>query len=297
MRNIKSAAKLNSPASARRRRARMAAKRDRDSKARQELQQHSSTAMDTITQFHTYACSSPGPSADDIPLPESASTTVTPEAKKGKLEPSLIELQENIVKLVSAKITESAEGIQNTIKELKEHSEFLATQIQDMRGSVEAVEATTKDHEERINALEDKVNEMERYHRRWNLRLYGLAEVEGEDVKRRIIDICRAVLPEAGDSLHFLVDICHRVGRRQENKTRVVIIRFTTRYTRDKIWKNAKTSEELTNRRLHFTEDLTTKDKETRNKLWPHVEAARNQGKKAFFVGAKAIIDGKEFKL
>lgn len=45
-----------------------------------------------------------------------------------------------------------------------------------------------------------------------------------------------------------------------------------------------------------FGEDLTSRDKETRNKLWPHIETARKEGKKAFFRGAKAIIDGKELR-
>lgn len=51
-------------------------------------------------------------------------------------------------------------------------------------------------------------------------------------------------------------------------------------------------SENLTSRKLRFGEDLTTKDKETRNRL----DAARKEGKKAFFVGAKALIDGRELR-
>lgn len=97
-----------------------------------------------------------------------------------------------------------------------------------------------------------------------------------------------------GPLLH--VDISHRIGRRMEGKTRPVIIRFVTRSTKDMIWKKGKGSEYLSSKRLRFGEDLTAKDKEVRNKLWPQIEAARKEGRKAFFVGIRAIIDGKELR-
>lgn len=141
----------------------------------------------------------------------------------------------------------------------------------------------TSDHEKRISELEDKVNDTERYQRRWNLRLHGLPEQEGEDVKQRVVDICRAIVPELGDPLHFHIVVTHRVGRRSEDKVRPIIIRFTSRATKETIWKNAKSADNLTARKIRFGEDLTSRDQETRNKLWPHIEAARKEGKKAFF--------------
>ena len=50
-------------------------------------------------------------------------------------------------------------------------------------------------------------------------------------------------------------------------------------------------------KKLKSGEDLTTKDKEMQNKLWPQIEEAHKQGKKAFFVGTKAIIDGIDVKV
>ena len=62
------------------------------------------------------------------------------------------------------------------------------------------------------------------------------------------------------------------------------------------VWKSAKNTDYLTSRKIRFREDLTSRDKETRNKLWPHIETARKEGKKAFFRGTKAIIYGKELR-
>ena len=154
----------------------------------------------------------------------------------------------------------------------------------------------TTDNDKRISELEDKVNDAERYQRCWNLRLYGLPEQEGEDVKQRVMDICRASAPELRNFLHLHIDVSHGVGRRTEDKVRPVITRFTSRATREMVWKSAKNVDYLTSRKIRFGQDLTSRDKKTRNKLWPHIETARKEGKKAFFMGAKAIIDGKELR-
>lgn len=237
-----------------------------------------------------------------VPLPESA--PCTPVAKKGKIEPTLTELQDNIVRLVAEKIKENADNLAglikknaDTIEALKESSEFLSNEVQEMKTEITTVKNASDDHQKRITGLEDRLNEMERYHRRWNLRLYGLPEQEGEDVKQRVIDICKAVIQNPEEDIRSQVDVCHRIGRRENGKTRPVITRFTSRSTKEKVWKCAKNSEFLKTKKFKFGEDLTTKDKETRTKLWPQIEEARKQGRKAFFVGAKAIIDGKEIRM
>ncbi|RXN35673.1 hypothetical protein ROHU_003627 [Labeo rohita] len=69
------------------------------------------------------------------------------------------------------------------------------------------------------------------------------------------------------------------------------------RHFRDALWKAAKNSPYLTKHHLRFAEDLSPEDRERRNKLWPLVEKARQQGRRAYFVGPKAFIDGKELVL
>ncbi|KAL0146668.1 hypothetical protein M9458_058008 [Cirrhinus mrigala] len=248
--------------------------------------------------MHSYANSD----GDIPPLPDSG--PCTPAAKKGKPEPSLTELQDNIVRLVAEKIKENADNLANLIKKnadtieaLKESSEFLFNEVQDMKKEITAVKKKSDDQQKIITDVEDRLNEMERYHRRWNLRLYGLQEQEGEDVKQRVIDICKTVIQDPGEDLRLQIDISHRIGRKEDGKTRPVITRFTSRSTKERVWKCAKNSEFLKNKKLKFGEDLTTKDKESRMRLWPQIEEARKQGKKAFFVGAKAIIEGKEIRM
>ncbi|CAL8290403.1 unnamed protein product [Arctogadus glacialis] len=54
--------------------------------------------------------------------------------------------------------------------------------------------------------------------------------------------------------------------------------------------------EYLTKNKLRFAVDLTSADKTFRDKLWPIIEAAKKEGKKAHFAGVRVIIDGKEVR-
>ncbi|CAJ1048529.1 ectonucleoside triphosphate diphosphohydrolase 2-like protein [Xyrichtys novacula] len=104
-----------------------------------------------------------------------------------------------------------------------------------------------------------------------------------------------AIAPDLGDHLQLHIDITYRIGRRDGKRTRPVIIR--SRAVKESIWKKAKGFEYLASRKLRFGEDLTAKDKETQNCLWPQIEAAHKEGKKAFFIGARAIIDERELRV
>ncbi|KAM3599083.1 uncharacterized protein V6R79_018580 [Siganus canaliculatus] len=95
-----------------------------------------------------------------------------------------------------------------------------------MKKDVTTIQKASSEHEKKISELEEKLNEAERYQRRWNLRLYGLPEQGGEDIKRRVTEICSAIAPEVRDPL-LHVDISHRIGRQMEGKTRLVIISDT----------------------------------------------------------------------
>ena len=64
-----------------------------------------------------------------------------------------------------------------------------------------------------INALTDRMAEVERYKRRWCLHLYGVDEQEGEDVKQKVSRICQKVAPELGEKAMEGIDVAHRLDR------------------------------------------------------------------------------------
>ncbi|KAI2644662.1 Manganese-binding lipoprotein MntA [Labeo rohita] len=116
-----------------------------------------------------------------------------------------------------------------------------------------------------------------------------------------LINECSDYL-EKLDKFSFAIDSVHRLGKKQnqigsKSVPHAVIVQFTSLIVRDAVWKAAKSSVNLKDNRLRFMEDLTPLDRERRKKLWPMAEEARAAGKAAYYVGARAFINGIEISL
>lgn len=141
--------------------------------------------------------------------------------------------------------------------------------------------------------LWDKIDELDAYKRRWNLKILGIPEEIGENVKMVAMDIFSQVSPGLRDVLQTSIDVAHRLGSTSAHPRRIVV-QCLSRTHRDRIWRDAKNSEILKQKGFKITEDLTQRTREARNRLWPLVSQARRDGKWAGFKGSFAIIDGKK---
>lgn len=237
------------------------------------------------------------PPAPDTPLS-------SPMLKKNRGEPSLSELQENIITALTLKINQRADSLEkmiitnsNTIEELKTSLNHLYSEIQDLKEDKTKLGEKYTQQQKSLVSLEERIADAERYKRRWCLRLHGLSEQPNEDVKAKVVDICNVVAPESCKRSFEVIDIAHRLSKPQSGRIRAIIALFTLRSVRDAIWKNAKNNEFLKQHKLHFVEDLTKEEKDRRSLLWPHVKKAREDNRKAYYVGSKAFIEGIEIKL
>ena len=129
----------------------------------------------------------------------------------------------------------------------------------------------------------EKVNDMDAYSSRWNLKVSGIPEAEGENTIMMVIEIFSRVLPGLANSLQKTVDIAHRLGPRMrregQHPPRCIIVHFSYRAHRDQVWADAKHSEVLKQKNVKISEDLTQQIREASAKLWPLVEEARKQNK------------------
>lgn len=157
-----------------------------------------------------------------------------------------------------------------------------------LQSTVQDVTAVKKDNAE----LMERVLELERYKRRWNLRIRGLKEKDGEDIRVTVADLLVKISPSWSSSINQIMDSVHRIGRREENKTRHVIIQFTQRLHRDELWRMTKDHAICKELRIRFIEDLCKTDRETRAALWPKIKEARDAGKRAYFRGGAGYING-----
>ena len=107
-----------------------------------------------------------------------------------------------------------------------------------------------------------------------------------------MLEIIAEIIPEEKSKLGFMVDTLHRVGRPREAKsTRPIIIQFTMRTFRFKLWRASLNADVMKRKNLQMTEDLTQHERECRNKLWPLVKQARADGKKTKWQGPAVVIN------
>ncbi len=149
-------------------------------------------------------------------------------------------------------------------------------------------------------SLKEVCLENARYKRRWDLRLLGLKEKENEDTKDVVVGILTRVIPVAVDKLRDMVDTVHRLGKKndaaQNQMPRPIIIQFATRTARNEVWRKSKEAKVCKELNIHFKEDFSKEDREARAKLWPKVEEARRNGRKAFLKEGYAVIDGRRIE-
>lgn len=204
--------------------------------------------------------------------------------------------EESLVKLhsVEASVKENTASICNLTCSL----ESINKQVEDVTDKVLSLQTKVVKLEKENKALNEKCSGLDSYKRRWNLRVAGIPEHEGENVKMVVIELFRNLSPHTAEKLQDMVDIAHRLGPKSGNTNpRRIIVQFLSRTCRDAIWAEAKRSELLKQKKIRILEDLTQEDKEARNKLWPLVEKARREGKKAGFNGPVAFINGKRISV
>lgn len=123
--------------------------------------------------------------------------------------------------------------------------------------------------------MQEKQEDAERYSRMWNLHLLNLLERPNEDVRKEMLEIIAQIIPDERSKFGFMVDTVHRVGRPRENQsTRPIVIQFTMRTFRYKVWRASLTADVMKEKKLRMAEDLTYQEKQCKNKLWPLVKHA-----------------------
>ncbi|CAL8255385.1 unnamed protein product [Boreogadus saida] len=158
-------------------------------------------------------------SPDAMPLPDSdPNTPVKPKGKKHRAEMSLHELQKHIVGIISAKINERADNLESMINHntvsidaLKNSIDFAFAKFDSLKTDMKVVKTTTEKNEQKLSELELKLNDAERYQRRWNLRLHGILEEKQEDIKAKVINICCSMVPNAHAKIREDIDIVHQL--------------------------------------------------------------------------------------
>lgn len=175
-------------------------------------------------------------------------------------------------------------------------AEFNSANIKEGQVKTKVLENAVRELQKENRELKEKNEELERYQRRWNLRLNGLPETEGENTREAVAELISKMMPGWSQKMDIILGTVHRLGKPTPGKTRQVILQFISRTHRDALWKQAKEDRVCAEMRVRFKEDLTKAERDARSVLWPKIERARQQGMKAFFRGPFGFINGQRIR-
>lgn len=156
------------------------------------------------------------------------------------------------------------DGLTLQISGIQKTADFLSEEVKDIKSKFGSLEQEHIKVAKRVNMNDKRITDLERYSRRWNLKLLGVKDAPQEDVWEVAVGICQAVLPDYKSQFPNTINIVHRLGPRLPNspKPSAILIQFISRRIGDNLWKAAKTSQYIKeNQDLRFTEDLSKEDR------------------------------------
>ncbi|KAJ8390804.1 hypothetical protein AAFF_G00099360 [Aldrovandia affinis] len=260
----------------------------------------------TALASHSYCASQGGDASDDgmetlsskvrRPLPDTPTKIPVPFKKlRGDEEVSNATILAAVNNL-SAMLQELNVQMKNNsvmIAEIAKSVEFNAKEIKDCKSKTLTLEKeVTKIGTENAN-LRERVLELERYKRRWNLKLRGLKEQDNENTRETVSQILVKIAPQWTDKIDSIVDSVHRLGKKENCRHRHIVIHFTMRHFRDELWRLTKGSAVCKELNVSFVEHVLPADREARVAVWPQIKQAREAGQRAYFRGPNGFINGK----
>ena len=134
---------------------------------------------------------------------------------------------------------------------LKGKLKSLEEENQKIKDDQEKTKQEEKIEQEKLKA---SINNLEQYGRRNNLRIDGIFEDNMESAEQTGQKVAQCI------NAHVLnliirrcdIDIAHRLGKKIDKRPRQIIVKFTSRMTRDTVWQNRRL---LTRSRVYVNED------------------------------------------
>lgn len=148
-----------------------------------------------VEDFHNYANGKGAISLVSEDFPTEPLTPEKPPAKKGKNEMAAADIIGTLSQLINSRSDELKRIVEDNtahITSLRGDVEAICQQIGEVKNKVDQLDAAFEGEKERVGKLESRITDLERYSRRWNLKLHGVTEkVEDKNVRQEVIRICQ----------------------------------------------------------------------------------------------------------
>ncbi len=123
-----------------------------------------------------------------------------------------------------------------------------------------------------IRLMMEKIDQLEQFTKANNIRIVGMKEEDGEDIRRKVIDLAQSQLNIQNIGIDTIKE-AGRMGKRNPTKTRDVLVIFNNSTLRDQIYRKRKL---LMNKNdpIYINEDLT----QYRSQLFFEARKIRKRG-------------------
>lgn len=157
--------------------------------------------------------------------------------------------------------------IEDSYKEIKKITENSEKTLQKIIQKMEEMEKTIREKDNEIEKLREKLNQVEQYSRNKNIEIHNVPETKGEKIE----EIVTKITEKIGVTIKKEdIEACHRIGSRNKDKPKPIIVQFLSRRIRDQIidgkQKNSATQDDAIKNgkteRIFVNENLSPENKE-----------------------------------
>ena len=176
----------------------------------------------------------------------------------------------------------SLEFSQDELKQVKDEHNNNTIELSNLKIKNEQLEST-------IIKLTGQITYQEDYSRRNNLRFEGITESAPENWEQTQFKI-KKLLDEKFDMPNVQIERAHRLKKLPDQNVatpRTIVARFSSFDDREKVLRNAKV---LKSTNIFVNEDLSEATAKSRKEKIPLLQAARRNGKIAYFIRDKFVI-------
>ena len=213
---------------------------------------------------------------------------------------NILDMQQKIyrdaVTLLFSSVTQRVDDQCKMLQDLRSSLEFSQSEIsclkEDLTTAKKQIEDSQNiivDQSKTIIALQTKVDKLESYSRRKNIRIDGLVELNNENYQQTHQKVDK-LLKEKLQLHDIKVEVAHRLPKSNlvpGSQPRTIIAKLTSTAEKDATMKN---KHKLKGSGIYVNEDLSEGVMKTRQEKLPELQAARNAGKIAYFRRDRLIV-------
>lgn len=254
---------------------------------------------DTLRQTRLQSASAGGGSGRRESLTNnnnSGNNSFSNKSNDNTTEPTLKDILSKLVSM-EGNIDKKLGGLRDEMvaaqEKMRADVQELMQEVAGLREENASLKKRNDDLEARVGDMEDKLDDLEGRSRRNNVLFYGLPKPSNETGEACEKTVQEFLKSKMGLNKDVQFDRVHRTG----NKPTSPIIARCTFYKDKVLILKGKSELSKIKSPVYVGEDFSTRVRDIRRKLTPHLKEAKGAGKKATLVYDHILIDGKKFVL